>query len=63
MREPEAAITDLPLVAEVPVIRIEPSSGWVSHRLREPWEYWESLYFLTWHDIKVRYKQTVLGAA
>jgi len=48
---------------DVPVIRIEPSSGWVSLKLRELWEYRELLYFLVWRDIKVRYKQTVLGAA
>ncbi|MDW8129035.1 MAG: ABC transporter permease [Bryobacterales bacterium] len=47
----------------LPVIRIEPSRGWVSLKLRELWEYRELLYFLTWRDIKVRYKQTVLGAA
>ncbi len=45
------------------LIRIEPSRGWVSLKLRELWEYRELLYFLTWRDIKVRYKQTVLGAA
>ena len=44
-------------------IRIEPSKGWVSLKLDELWEYRELLYFLTWRDIKVRYKQTVLGAA
>jgi lipopolysaccharide transport system permease protein len=43
--------------------RIEPSRGWVSLKLREIWEYRELLYFFTWRDIKVRYKQTVLGAA
>ncbi|RMF32474.1 MAG: ABC transporter permease [Chloroflexi bacterium] len=48
---------------EVPVIRIEPSRGWVSLKLRELWEYRELLYFLVWRDVKVRYKQTVLGAA
>lgn len=46
-----------------PLIRIEPSVGWVSLKLRELWEYRELLYFLIWRDIKVRYKQTVLGAA
>ncbi len=45
------------------VLRIEPSRGWVNLKLRELWEYRELLYFLTWRDIKVRYKQTVLGAA
>jgi lipopolysaccharide transport system permease protein len=43
--------------------RIRPSRGWVSLRLRELWEYRELLYFLTWRDIKIRYKQTALGAA
>jgi lipopolysaccharide transport system permease protein len=43
--------------------RIEPSRGWVSLKLRELWDYHELLYFLTWRDIKVRYKQTVMGAA
>ena len=42
---------------------IQASRGWVSLKLREVWEYRELLYFLTWRDIKVRYKQTVLGAA
>jgi lipopolysaccharide transport system permease protein len=45
------------------VLRIEPSRGWVSLKLHELWEYRELLYFLIWRDIKVRYKQTVLGAA
>jgi len=42
---------------------IRPSSGWVPLNLAELWEYRELLYFLTWRDIKVRYKQTVLGVA
>ncbi|MGE0128194.1 MAG: ABC transporter permease [Blastocatellales bacterium] len=45
------------------VWRIEPSSGWVSLKLAELWEYRELLYFLTWRDVKVRYKQTALGVA
>jgi len=48
---------------DVRVIRIEPSKGWASLRLGELWEYRELLYFLVWRDVKVRYKQTVLGAA
>ena len=47
----------------VSVIRIAPSTGWVDIRFQELWEYRELLYFLVWRDIKVRYKQTVLGAA
>ena len=48
---------------EIPVIRIEPSRGWISLKLHELWEYRELLYFLAWRDIKIRYKQTMLGAA
>ena len=48
---------------EPKVFRIQPSRGWVALRLRELWEYRELLYFLTWRDIKVRYKQTALGVA
>ena len=47
----------------VSLIIIKPSKGWVSLKLHELLEYRELLYFLTWRDIKVRYKQTVLGAA
>jgi lipopolysaccharide transport system permease protein len=43
-------------------VHIEPSRGWVSLQLRELWKYRELLYFLVWRDIKVRYKQTALGA-
>lgn len=50
-------------VENQPYLRIQPSKGWVNLKLRELWEYRELLYFLTWRDIKVRYKQTVLGAA
>jgi lipopolysaccharide transport system permease protein len=42
-------------------IRIQPSKGWVSLNLRELWEYRELLYFFVWRDLKVRYKQTILG--
>lgn len=44
------------------VLRIQPSNGWVSLKLHELWQYRELLYFLVWRDIKVRYKQTALGA-
>ena len=47
----------------MPTVRIEPSRGWVSLRLAELWKYRELLYFLTWRDVKVRYKQTALGAS
>ncbi|MDW8344118.1 MAG: ABC transporter permease [Verrucomicrobiae bacterium] len=45
------------------VTRIAPSRGWLDLRLRQIWDYRDLLYFLVWRDIKVRYKQTVLGAA
>ncbi|MFK8115158.1 MAG: ABC transporter permease [Rubripirellula sp.] len=48
---------------ELPIIRIEPASGWMPLRLAELWEYRELFFFLTWRDIKVRYKQTLLGAS
>jgi homopolymeric O-antigen transport system permease protein len=41
---------------------IEPARGWVSLQLRDLWEYRELLYFLVWRDVKVKYKQTALGA-
>lgn len=43
-------------------VHIEPSKGWVLLRLRELWNYREVIYFLIWRDIKIRYKQTILGA-
>ncbi|MBC8264841.1 MAG: ABC transporter permease [Anaerolineales bacterium] len=56
-------MTDNPSLASVaPVTIIRPSQGWISLNLRDLWEYRELLYFLTWRDIKVRYKQTVMGA-
>lgn len=53
----------MPADSNLPYLRLEPSQGWVSLKLKELWEYRELLYFLTWRDIKVRYKQTILGAA
>jgi lipopolysaccharide transport system permease protein len=47
----------------LPLVRIQPEEGWVSLRLGELWRYRELLYFLTWRDVKVRYKQTILGAS
>ena len=44
-----------------PLIIIEPSKGWVQLNLRELWAHRELLFFLTWRDVKVRYKQTALG--
>jgi lipopolysaccharide transport system permease protein len=50
-------------VGERPVVRIIPRRGWLELGLGELWEYRELLYFLVWRDIKVRYKQTIIGAA
>src|SRR5512134_2544846 len=41
----------------------EAAQGWVSLPWRELWAYRELLYFLVWRDVKVRYKQTAIGAA
>src|ERR1700730_6862034 len=49
--------------SKLPHIRMQPSKGWISLGLKDLWQYRELLYFLTWRDIKVRYKQTALGAA
>jgi len=46
-----------------PVFLIRPSTGFLKLNLGEVWQYRELLYFLVWRDIKVRYKQTALGAA
>jgi lipopolysaccharide transport system permease protein len=43
-------------------LRIEPGQSWQGLHLAELWRYRELLYFFVWRDIKVRYKQTVLGA-
>jgi lipopolysaccharide transport system permease protein len=47
----------------LPSIVVEPGRGWTKINLRELWDYRDLLFFLTWRDINVRYKQTVLGAA
>jgi lipopolysaccharide transport system permease protein len=41
---------------------IEPSRGWLAFDLKELWNYRELLYFLIWRDVKVKYKQTIIGA-
>jgi lipopolysaccharide transport system permease protein len=48
---------------EHPLVSIRPSRKWSALDLRDLWSYRELLYFLTWRDVKVRYKQTLLGAA
>jgi lipopolysaccharide transport system permease protein len=51
------------LVDELLHVRVTPQQGWASLGLREVWQYRELLYFLVWLDVKVRYKQTALGAS
>ncbi len=47
----------------VPQTVIQPRSGWIPIDWQELWDFRELLYFLVWRDVKVRYKQTVLGVA
>ncbi len=46
-----------------PLVVIQPSKKWSLLNLKDIWAYRELLFFLTWRDVKVRYKQTALGAA
>jgi homopolymeric O-antigen transport system permease protein len=46
-----------------PILTIEAGRRWAAFDLRELWSHRELLYFLSWRDVKVRYKQTLLGAA
>lgn len=55
-----AHLTDIQ-AKETPIYTIRPLEGWVSLDLHELWEYRDLLYILIWRDIKVRYKQTVIG--
>ena len=52
-----------PGLSEQPLIKIRPGKKWVALNLRDLWAYRELLYFLTLRDVKVRYKQTLLGAS
>jgi lipopolysaccharide transport system permease protein len=47
---------------EHPLITIRPTRKWIALNVRDLWAYRELLYFLAWRDVKVRYKQTLLGA-
>jgi lipopolysaccharide transport system permease protein len=60
--DPEPADpTPRPLLPDEPLVVIEPSSAWAGAGLRDFWRHRELLYFMVWRDLKVRYKQTVLG--
>jgi lipopolysaccharide transport system permease protein len=59
---PPTNVESLPSVDSVTVF-IEPARGWLELCLRDVWDYRELLYFFVWRDVKVRYRQTVIGAA
>ena len=52
-----------PAASSIPTVVIRPSRGWIPINFRDLWAYRELLYFLIWREIKVRYKQTLLGFA
>ena len=58
----EAKISQTRAIDARPATVIEPSRGWVALNLSELWVYRELLYFLAWRDVKVKYKQTIIGA-
>jgi lipopolysaccharide transport system permease protein len=56
--------TEAPMpLTDIPVIDITPQRGWLEINFAELWQSRELIYFFIWRDIKVRYKQTVIGAA
>jgi lipopolysaccharide transport system permease protein len=59
--ETESAHPSRPPLPDKPLVVIEPRKSWGSINLRDLWAYRELFYFLIWRDLKVRYKQTVLG--
>lgn len=72
VNEANAVITELPapaferkprLLPAEPVIKVRPITFWEGFDFAELWAHREVLYFLMWRDLKVRYKQTILGAA
>lgn len=58
----ETSLLDEPAATLVETV-IEPPSGWQLLNVRELWRFRELIFFLAWRDVKVRYKQTLLGAA
>jgi lipopolysaccharide transport system permease protein len=61
--EPGSASTLAMPIIERPITIIRPSGGRITLDLRELWEYRDLLYLFAWRDIKVRYKQTMVGAS
>src|SRR5271165_2941719 len=58
-----ATLVSQEMQAPVRPVRIEPAQGWLDLQLADVWAYRELLYFIVWRDIKIRYKQTAIGAA
>ncbi|MFY9751171.1 MAG: ABC transporter permease [Candidatus Acidiferrales bacterium] len=60
-----SAATQVPIAAAppVPVLRITPPTRWWVVPVAELWQARELIYFFVWRDIKIRYKQTAVGAA
>jgi lipopolysaccharide transport system permease protein len=56
-------MTTSPTALQTPTLRIEPPRGWINLDFKELWAARELLYFFVWRDVKVRYKQTAIGAA
>jgi lipopolysaccharide transport system permease protein len=61
--EPAAGLPPAPEPPDLPLTVIEPRSGWRALDPRELWRFRELLLFLIWRDVKIRYKQTAIGAA
>lgn len=61
---PVRNLENIPAVSDDPFhTHIEPSNGWIPIDLRELWTYRELLFFFVWRDLKVRYKQTIMGVS
>lgn len=65
LAEPQTAISvgEAPEREQFPELLIEPTKGWAPLNLGEFWSYRNLAYFFVWRDLKVRYKQTILGVA
>src|SRR6195256_1057848 len=63
MAVPQTHVALAGALNEFPSVHIAARRGWLALDLAQLWAYRELLYFLVWRDIKVRYKQTVIGAA
>ena len=61
--DPIAAARSSAQISTIAKVRIEPPRGLLELRVKEVWMYRELLYFFVWRDLKVRYKQTVIGVA